>query len=152
MNVRSARRLACLLFLAVFAGCNNQPLPTPQDTVRDLLELHGLWGRAPQERSLAEREKAVEKERLFPLFTDLAQEDPFLAHLYLGFVVGALARHQQHLVYTAEGSTVEVRAGDVRISMHRGENRFRIALSESIPQIVRQRAEAEKERLVATPR
>jgi hypothetical protein len=142
--------LGKLLFLVASIGaCSPNPPPRPHDTVRDLLELHGLWGKTPEDRDEAERRKPPDALRLAPLFTDIEKEDPFLANLYVGFLAGALARHQDHLVYAAEGDTVEVRAGDVRIVMHRMGDRYRIALNKSIPRLIRQRAEAELEHLLA---
>lgn len=145
--------LGKLMFLvATIGACSQNPPPRPQDTVRELLELHGLWGKLPQERDEAERRRPPDALRLAPLFTDLEKETPFLANLYVGFLAGALSRHQDQLIYLAEGDTVEVRAGDVRIFMHRLGDRYRIALGKSIPPLVRQRAEAEWERLLATSR
>lgn len=139
----------CLGALAM--GCAREADADPAATVRELLALHGLLGQSPENRSETQRAQPVAPERLAVLLMDDAAPNPFLANLYVGFVVGALARHQDRLVFNSEGDSVFVQAGDARIVLRLRDGRYRIVLSESIPPIIRERALAQQRRLTAPP-
>ncbi|MCP4599707.1 MAG: hypothetical protein GY847_04070 [Proteobacteria bacterium] len=135
------------------AACSNGSKPTPYSsgpdplaTVRELLRLHDLLGKQPEDRSEETRNKEVERGALSPLFLDLDAQEPFLTNLYVGFVVGVLARNQGRLYISRRGHRVEVTAGNARIVLKLESDRFRIVLKESIPEAIKKRAAKEKAR------
>ncbi len=135
--------------LAIACTSSSRPTPSPSGsdplaTVRDLLRLHDLLGKQPEERSDKTRNTKVKRSALNPLFTDLEDPGPFLSDLYVGFVVGALARNQGRLFVSRQGGRAEVTAGKARIVLKLAGNRFRIVLSESIPEDIKKRAAQEK--------
>jgi hypothetical protein len=116
--------------------------------VRELLALHGLQGRQAEERTPAEKETPINPAALAALFTDLGQQDPFLDDLYVGFLVGLLARHQERLfVEHRRDETARVWAGGAAVVLHRKKNKWQISLAESIPGEIKKRALKEKTRL-----
>jgi hypothetical protein len=120
------------------------------ETIDALLELHGLRGLMPEERSREVRARAVDESALEALFWDYRARDPFLTSLYVGFVVGALARHQHILAMTKRGHRATVHAGDlaVQMSYNSHDHRWQIVLDKTIPETVKARARVEKARLV----
>ena len=78
--------------------------------------------------------------------SDLNSHDSFTSNLYVGFIVGALARYQTRLMVTQKGDRAEVMAGKVRVVMKRSDNKWRFVLSESIPEVIKRRAAEEKQR------
>ncbi len=133
----------------VFTGCVNGESDdaAPMATIDALLDLHGMRGRMPEERSDETRRKAVDETALKRLFLDFESEDPFLANLYVGFVVGVLARHQHMLVLTRRGNRATVHAGDLPVKMMKKNDHWLIVLKKTIPDAIRKRAEAEQQRL-----
>ncbi len=118
----------------------------PLQAVERLLSLHDLNGRQPEERSAKSRNREVDRGRLEALVSDLNNHDSFTSNLYVGFIVGALARYQTRLMVTQKGDHAEVMAGKVRVVMRRSDNKWRFVLSESIPEVIKQRAAEEKKR------
>jgi hypothetical protein len=131
------------------AGCEvfksePAPSPSPLDTANKILKLHGLLGKQPDERPDRVQKAAPDRGALKQLFLDYDKEDPFLADLYVGFVVGALSVNQRNLHVFQESRRAEVKAGNARISMHLVGGVWRVSLSESIPVEIRARAKMEK--------
>jgi hypothetical protein len=120
------------------------------ETIDALLELHGLRGIMPEERPREVRDRAVDESALKKLFWDYGSEDPFLTNLYVGFVVGALARNQHALAMTQRGQRATVYAGGlaVHMSYNTRSHKWQIMLDRTIPANVKKRALAEEARLV----
>jgi hypothetical protein len=145
--------------LAIFAACGgwmgcsmsdkDSVRPDPLVTVRQILALHGLEGRSPDNRPEAFRNAEVDPEALGRLFFDYHREDPFLANLYVGFIVGALAVNQHTLQVFEQGLKAEIRAGKVRVSMRFSDGAWRVSLADSIPDGVKARAKMEKLKVAA---
>ena len=139
--------LVLSILLCIGCASGESSATAPITTIDVLLEFHGMRGRMPEERPREARQKAVDENALKQFFLDFESEDPFLANLYVGFVVGALARHQHALVMTQKGNRVVVHAGDLPVAMTYHKGKWLIILKKTIPQSIRRRAEAEKERL-----
>jgi len=86
----------------------------------------------------------VPRAELRLLFTDLDKLDPFIGDLYVGFVVGALARYQSRLFEVRTGKTASFKAGQAVIVLEQGEGGWRISLDRSVPAPLKERAAAEK--------
>ncbi|MDJ0762571.1 MAG: hypothetical protein QNJ97_06235 [Myxococcota bacterium] len=114
--------------------------PSPLATLRELMRLHDLEGRQPEDRPAATRKKQVDQKALAALFLDFERQDGFLADLYVGFIVGAVARHQAHLKVRTIGNRADVTAGNVRVRLRWSGERWQIAIAESIPDEIKQRA------------
>ena len=145
---RAVLPIAALLALS---ACGDDRPPEPQgpdplDAVREILRLHDLEGRQPEERSPQAREREVDRAALSRLVADLDARDPFLSDLYVGFVVGALARHQTRLFVSRMGNRAEVSAGDARIVLVLDGGRWKILLGDSVPDEIERRAAQEKRR------
>ena len=146
----------CVVLSCVWAAsCSPQgPHPAPDEerdplaTTSKLLEAHGLVGRTPDQRSPAERDRPIDKALLRPLFSDLDDYEPFIADIYVGFVVGALAEHQKRLFVSRQGLRSRVSAGQLDVQLKLEEGRWRIILAETIPEVIKKRAAAEKQRVV----
>jgi hypothetical protein len=117
------------------------------ETVKALLELHGLYGRMPDERTDADKKRGVDEQALKVLIADYDTEDPFITNLYVGFVVGALARHQHKLPMTRTGNRAVFHAGKVAVVMAFRDGSWRIVLGPSIPEEIKRRARIEKRRV-----
>ena len=131
--------------LLLAAACQPETPPPdavadPRETTRALLALHELEGKQPEDRSDDTKRAEVHREALSELIADLDRTDRFIADLYVGFVVGALARHQTRLFVTREGSRAVVSAGKARIVLRLAQGRWRIVLAESVPPEVKRRA------------
>lgn len=142
-----------LLFALQGMGCNQRTpdkVPDrgvqPLKAVERLLSLHDLNGRQPEERSAESRNREVDRGKLEALVSDLNKHDPFTSNLYVGFIVGALARYQTRLMVTQSGDRAEIMAGKARVVMRRADNEWRFVLDESIPEVIQQRAAEEKRR------
>jgi hypothetical protein len=139
--------------IALMAACTGDPKqapdqhgPDPMITVHELLRLHDLLGKQPEERSQKTKTKEVPTASLKPLFVNLENSDPFLRQLYVGFVVGALARYQGRLFVSKHGNRAEVSAGKLKVAMKLKDGRYKIDLEKTIPEVIRQRAKIEKTR------
>jgi hypothetical protein len=141
--------LACL---SLAWGCAEEPdpeavaVPDPLQTARDLLALHDVLGRQPEERPDRAKQEPVDRRALAALISDLDGRDPFVTDLYVGFVVGALARYQKKLVATASAGRATVVAGRARVAMRLEGERWKVVLEESVPAEIKERAAAEKRR------
>lgn len=160
--------LSCAALLA-FAGCGDRaeapadvpaaraepapPTPPPSDAVtavaERLLEAHHLLGRQPEELTPGEKAAPVDGSALAPLVADPGDHDPFIGDLYVGFVVGALARHQGRWVTSIDGDRATIAAGDVRVALVRRGGAWKIDLAASIPDVIKARAAEEKARFDA---
>ncbi|MDD5306239.1 MAG: hypothetical protein PHU25_02850 [Deltaproteobacteria bacterium] len=136
-----------LAAMVLFSACSRKALaPSPADTARELLALHGLVGRQPEDRSEADRKRPVDRKALTALFSDYATTDPFLADLYVGFLVGALARNQGDLRVTVQGKRAVVQAGKLGVALELRERTWLISLAASVPDGIKRRALEEKVR------
>lgn len=122
--------------------------PDPLATAQGLLELHGLSGRQPEERPEDLRDAPVPRERLARFAADLDARDPFLTDLYVGFVVGALARHQGRLFIERQGNRAVISAGDARIALVLAPSGWQVVLEESVPDEIKRRAAEEHQRYI----
>lgn len=152
MMVRMVGKWTLPAVVMILAGCNIlsedvESRPSPSDTLAQILRMHGVEGRSLNERPPEFQKAAVDREVLSRIFMDYAAEDPFLANLYVGFIVGVLAEHQNTLQVKTKGLRSEVRAGKARIFMHLHDKFWRISLTESIPDAVKARAKMEKLRV-----
>jgi hypothetical protein len=130
---------------------DTKPTPDPSGsdpiaTVHQLLRLHGLLGKQPEERSHKTKNREVSMASLTPLFVNLEKHDPFLRDLYVGFVVGALARYQGKLFISKHGNEAEVRAGNLTVTMKLKDGHYKVDLEKTIPAAIKQRANREKVR------
>ena len=126
---------------------SNPRSPDPLRTVQALLELHDLLGKQPEERSQAARQRPVDEAALIELVHEFEKDDPFLANLYVGFVVGALARYQTRLRVNVKGNCAEIRAGDLQVVLKLVGDVWRVDLEKSVPEEIKVRAKMEKLRL-----
>ncbi len=144
---RHTRRLPAIFSALALVGgfaCSTQKAPSPGDTVLKLLDLHNLAGKLPEERTKENREVEVDRAKLAVLILDLDEHDPFIADIYVGFVLGVLASHQARLFVTVEGSRAEVAAGRAGIKMRLVDGNWKIVLGESVPREIKERAIVEK--------
>lgn len=139
---------ALSLLLAACVGRERDvPEAAPMETVDKLLTLHGVQGKLPEDRSAEARRRAVDQAALETLFVDFDEHDPFLANLYVGFVVGVLSRHQQALIMTRKGHRAVLHAGKVGVVMTLVDRQWRIDLGRTVPEVIKKRARAELERV-----
>jgi len=145
-------RLWIVVGLLFVWGCGDDKkkepveVPDPLETARDLLALHDVLGKRPDERPDEAKAQDVDRQALAALIDDLEGRDPFITDLYVGFVVGALARYQDKLVATANAGRATVVAGRARIAMKLEGEGWKIVLEESVPAEIVERAAAEKRR------
>jgi hypothetical protein len=139
-----------MVTVALFAPAEEQDKggPEPMDALLGLLDLHGVLGRQPEERPEAQRDAPVPRERLARFVADLDARDPFLTDLYLGFAVGALARHQGRLFVERQGSRAVISAGDARIALVLTPSGWQVVLEESVPGEIKRRAAEEHRRFL----
>ncbi len=141
-------KFALLALCLIVLSCgDNSPKSSPKESVSKLLELHGLKGRLPEDRTEDEKNRAVDKKALEPLIADLDANDPFITDLYVGFVVSVLARSQDNLVVSTKDDQATVKAGTLRVKMVLVENRWKILLEETIPEKIKAKAREEKARV-----
>ena len=114
-----------------------------------LLALHGLLGRQPEELSRAERDAPVDRKAVAGLVADVGSCDEFISDLYVGFVVGALAKHQGRWTTAMDGAQAIVAAGDARILFVREDGAWKVSLAASVPDEIKKRAAEEKQRFEA---
>lgn len=136
------------LFGVLLCGCSDSHQASdPLDTVSELLAVHGLAGKDRATRSRTDRETRVNPEVLQRLIVDYRAHDPFLAELYVGFVVGALARYQGRLVVERDDERAFVSAGRVSLVMLLGNAGWQIHLDRSIPESIKAKAKLEQARI-----
>ncbi|NLN63745.1 MAG: hypothetical protein GX146_12830 [Myxococcales bacterium] len=144
--------LSACLFLITLSACRSAPsdapglASTPTDVAWALLELHGLKGRLPEDRPRDVVDRLVPREKLQPLFLDLDEFDPFIGDLYVGVIVGALARHQDRLFASASREDATLTAGQSVIHLRKDQGGWKVHLEKSIPEEMKARAQAEKAR------
>lgn len=145
--------LTVLVVLALACGEEGQKsppdVPDPLIAARELLALHDLLGRQPDERTAESQEQEIDRAALTRLVADLEHREPFISDLYVGFVVGALARFQDRLVATVIGSRATIVAGRARIVLQLDNGKWKFVLEESVPAEIKERATAEKRRYEA---
>jgi len=151
--------LAVILVCTVAAwGCNNfggrdeEVAKGPLQTARALLEAHDLLGKLPSQRSPEKAQKEVAEETLRLWIQDVDKFDPFIAKLYVGFVLGALANHQDRLSVEQTGSKATIHAGSLPIRLVKEAGTWRISLAYTIPDEIAKRAEKEKARVMGAAR
>ncbi len=120
--------------------------PDPTSTVDELLRLHGLLGKQPEDRSHQTKSAEIDMASLEPLFVNFKKYDPFLRDLYVGFVVGALARYQGKLFISKHENEANVKAGNLTVRMRLDNDRYKIDLEKTVPAVIKQRAAKEKTR------
>ena len=152
MKAKRIRKWVALTMLFAVTGCagsgeDTAPAPSPEEPLRQLLALHGLLGRSLDERPEAFKKAAINRAALEKWVLDYSEEDPFLADLYVGFVVGATAANQHSMETTVHGARAEVKVGRARIVLHLSKGLWRISLGESVPEAVKARAKMEKLRV-----
>ncbi|MBN2527792.1 MAG: hypothetical protein JXR76_15490 [Deltaproteobacteria bacterium] len=135
--------------IAALSSCSDQPPMSPAETTLKLLALHGLLGKNPSERSPEEKNTLVNSDELKSLFVDLDRFDKFTGELYVGIILGALARNQSQLVENRQKTTAEIIAGKATIHLDRVENVWKINLNKTIPQPMKEQAQKEKIRYEA---
>lgn len=139
--------------VTVFSACERTPTPMeaaspdPLTTVRELLRLHDLLGKQPEDRPSASRNRLVDWADLKLWIDDMDGHEPFLGNLYVGFVVGALARNQGRLFVTGTRNRVQVAAGRARVVLRLKGGRYKIVLAETIPKGIVERANLEMARM-----
>ena len=117
-----------------------KPDPNPLATVRELLRLHDLVGKQPEERSDETKKKEVDRSALGTLIDDLDANGRFLSDVYVGFVIGALARNQGRLFVSRKGRSAQVTAGNVKVKLRLKDGIWKIVLSETVPAEIKKRA------------
>jgi hypothetical protein len=132
------------LAIVVCFACSEKKASNPGDTVLKLLDLHNLAGRQLEERTKESSGAEVDRAKLAALIVDLDEHDPFIADIYLGFVLGVLASNQARLFITVEGSGAKVAAGKAVVKMRLVDGNWKIVLGESVPQVIKERAFLEK--------
>ena len=147
----SMTQLLGLFFVAglvLLPGCSKgRTPPDPRQTVAQILAVHGVSGKDGEARTASEKKKRVDPETLEQLFVDYRDFDPFLAELYVGFVVGALARFQDQLVVEQQSRRARLLAGRVTVVMKLKDTGWQVDLDRSIPQTIKARAKLEQARL-----
>ena len=119
----------------------------PLKTAKELLQLHGLLGVQPEQRSEELRKREVDPKALEDLVADLDGQEKFLTDLYIGFVLGALARNQDTLSVSVGSSRARIMAGNLKIWFVMKNGRWKVSLSETVPNEVKKRALEEKAQL-----
>jgi hypothetical protein len=125
--------------------------PDPTITVNELLRLHGLLGKQPEGRSHKTKNTEIDMASLEPLFVNLEKHDPFLRDVYVGFVVGALARYQGKLFVSKHENEANVRAGNLTVRMKLENDCYKIDLEKTVPTVIKQRAAEERARYAQSP-
>ncbi len=137
-----------LLVGVVALGCRETvDVPDPRLTVSKLLAVHGVLGKDADQRTSGDRKKRIGTADLKALFVDYDNFDPFLADLYVGFVVGALARFQDRLVVNRTLNRTVITAGKATVVMQLDDNGWRILLGRSVPEAIKARAKLEMARM-----
>ena len=151
ISIPAVLLVVCCLFGCASSGkeAAGKDSLNPLQPLNRLLELHGLVGKQPEERSDAEKRRSVKRSELEPLFLDLDNYDEFLSNLYVGFIVGAVARHQRRLYVSKTGDRASVAAGRARIILFPQDGVYRISLRDSIPPEIVHRAELEKKNITS---
>lgn len=146
MKHRMSLITAALFAASILACCCTQKeeQADPSKAIITLLDLHDLAGKQPDQRSPDSRRKEVDRSKLEPLIADLDAHDPFIADVYLGFVLGVLAHNQSRLYVERAGSEATVFAGKATVSMRLVDGRWKVVLGDSVPPEIKERAALEK--------
>jgi len=152
--LHSAHMASVSIVLSFALGCVTKENPAPHDpgpnplhTLNKLLEHHDLLGKQPEERSERSKNNPVRRKDLEQLILDLDKFDDFLSNLYVGFIAGAVSRHQTRLYVSKIGNKAIVTAGSARIVLRLAEGAYRISLEESIPPEIAKRALSERAKI-----
>jgi hypothetical protein len=145
---------AALFAIAAAGACRDRAddgagTAGPRAAAERLLALHGLLGRQPGELTQEERDAPVDREAIEGLVADVGAYDGFTGDLYVGFVVGALARQQGRWTTAMDGARALVAAGEARILFVRRDGAWKVDLGASVPDVVKRRAADEKRRYEA---
>ncbi len=119
----------------------------PTEAIETFLQLHGLKGRLPDDRSESQKESIANKDDLKKFISDIDSHDPFIADIYVGFVLGALAANQNNLFVQKKGDDAVVSAGQVKLQMSYVRGKWKIVLASSVPDEIKKRAVEEKKRV-----
>ena len=146
--------IVALLAIAGAFGCRAEgddvgAATGPRATAESLLALHGLRGRQPEDLTRDEKNAPVDRAAIAALVADVAAYDEFTGDLYVGFVVGALAKHQGRWTTAMDGAQALIAAGDARILFVRSGGKWKVDLAASVPDEIKKRAAEEKQRYEA---
>ena len=151
--MRGTKRLvfltATLISMILLSACAKEEAPSvpdPREAAEALLRLHGLAGRQPEDRSDEEKDTEVDRDALAALVKDMDAHDPFIADIYTGFVVGALARNQETLTAVVNGERGTIIAGKARVVLALEDGKWRFVLGDSVPPEIVERAREEKQK------
>ena len=149
MKKRSTFAAILVAPLLALAGCRGEApredgAAQARAAAEKLLAVHHLLGRQPESLTQEEKDTPVDPKALDALVADRGAFDPFIGDLYVGFVVGALARHQGRWVTTLEGGAAVIQAGDVRVRLVERDGAWKIDLAVSVPDVIKKRAADEK--------
>jgi hypothetical protein len=143
---------ALFLVAAAVAACRSggeEGAQGPRAAAERLLALHGLLGRQPEALTQAEKDAPVDRKAVAGLVDDVGAFDQFTSDLYVGFVVGALAKHQGRWTTAMDGAQAIIAAGGARILFVRKDGAWRVSLAASVPDEIKKRAAEEKRRYEA---
>jgi hypothetical protein len=141
---------ALVLAVVAAAACKGaEGAQGPRAAAERLLQLHGLLGRQPEELTQAEKDAPVDRKAVAGLVDDVGAYDEFISDLYVGFVVGALAKHQGRWTTAMDGAQAIIAAGGARILFVRKDGAWKVSLAASVPDEIRKRAAEEKRRYEA---
>jgi hypothetical protein len=146
------KMVAPIVGLMLVIGCQSGSPPdfaeavsSPLSTAKKLLELHELLGKNPTHRSEEAREREVDDAAMAQLFVDYKKFDPFLADLYVGFIVGALANNQKNMAVTQRrGGRATLSAGKLLVLFKLDGQDWKIILDRTVPDEIKKRAADEK--------
>jgi len=151
MTARAAAVGAAVLLLAAGAACRgpDDEAQGPRVAAERLLALHGLLGRQPEDLTQEERDAPVDRAAIAALVDDVAAYDEFTGDLYVGFVVGALARQQGRWTTLVDGARAQIAAGSARVFLVRAGGAWKVSLAASVPDEIKRKAAGEKLRYEA---
>lgn len=130
--------------LSSCTSTNPEQRPDPAAMINELLVLHHLKGRLPEDRTEQQKNTPVDPQTLNRFFLDTPKDDAFIRDLYIGFTLGALARNQNNLFVEKKGKRATVSAGNAKFQLVYELNQWRIDLERSIPDTIKEKAKQEK--------
>jgi hypothetical protein len=140
-------RVVLILLIIVSAlSCSSEPAASPRQVAEKLLALHGLLGKQPEQRSKAAKNSEVDRDELDKYFIDLEKYDKFTGDIYVGVIVGGLAREQGGLREKITGRKAVIKAGEGIIYFELTGKNWKINLDKTIPDPIKERAKQEKQR------